>query len=150
MNNEPVKVKTPIETKIREVNKVLLVGEPTNITYDSFGGYTGYKPQYIIDSMNKVFGIGEWGFHEKNMEIVQMEKSQLAVANIEVFIKGIEYMPTAYGQSIVTRGAVGDAKKGAQTDAIKKGLSYFSIGNRAFHGLLPKPNRQATSNFPND
>ncbi len=39
----------------------------------------------------------------------------------------------------MTRGAVGDARKGAQTDALKKGLSYFGIGNRAYHGLLENP-----------
>ena len=33
---------------------------------------------------------------------------------------------------------VGDAFKSAQTDAMKKALSHFSIGNRAYHGLLPK------------
>ena len=30
----------------------------------------------------------------------------------------------------------GDCKKSAQTDALKKALSYFSIGNKAYHGLL--------------
>ena len=80
------------------------------------------------------------GFEEVSSEIVshQTEKgtSSLAIAQVKVWIKTIEFMPVGYGQSRVTKGDIGDAKKGAQTDAIKKALSYFSIGNRAYHGLL--------------
>jgi len=131
---------TTTEEKIKAVNKVLHDGEPGNISYDSYSGYTGYKPQYLIDAMNAVFRIGQWGFEEIASEIVshQTEKgnSSLAIAQVKVWIKTIDFMPVGYGQSRVTKGDQGDAKKGAQTDAIKKALSYFSIGNRAYHGLL--------------
>ncbi len=87
-----------------------------------------------------VFKLGNWGFEEVTSEIVtnQTEKatSSLAIAHVKVWLKGIDFQPLGYGQSRVTRGDVGDSKKGAQTDAIKKALSYFSIGNRAYHGLL--------------
>ena len=90
--------------------------------------------------MNAVFKIGQWGFEVVSSEIVshQTEKgnSSLAIAQVKVWIKTIDFMPVGYGQSRVTKGDIGDAKKGAQTDAIKKALSYFSIGNRAYHGLL--------------
>ena len=80
------------------------------------------------------------GFEEVSSEIVshQTEKgtSSLAIAQVKVWIKTIDFTPVGYGQSRVTKGDIGDAKKGAQTDAIKKALSYFSIGNRAYHGLL--------------
>jgi len=129
-----------VEDKIRAVNKVLHDGEPGNISIDNYSGFTGYKPQFIVDAMNIVFKLGNWGFEEVASEIVthQAEKgnSSLAIAQVKVWIKGIEFMPVGYGQSRVTKGDVGDAKKGAQTDAIKKALSYFSIGNRAYHGLL--------------
>jgi recombination DNA repair RAD52 pathway protein len=62
----------------------------------------------------------------------------LAVAQVKVWLAGIDFHPCAWGQSRVTKGDIGDAKKGAQTDAIKKALSYFSIGNRAYYGLLQK------------
>jgi recombination DNA repair RAD52 pathway protein len=131
---------TTTEGKIKAVNTVLQAGEPGNISYDSYSGYTGYKPQYLIDAMNAVFKIGQWGFEEVASEIVthQTEKgsSSLAIAQVKVWIKTIDFMPVGYGQSRVTKGDTGDAKKGAQTDAIKKALSYFSIGNRAYHGLL--------------
>jgi hypothetical protein len=44
----------------------------------------------------------------------------------------------AWGQARVTKGDLGDARKGAQTDAIKKVLSSFSIGNRAYKSQLVK------------
>ncbi len=130
-----------VEEKIKAVNKILKDGEPVNVSNDTYSGFTGYKPQYIVDAMNAVFHIGGWGFEEISAEIVshQTEKgttSTLAIAQVKVSMKGVDFMPVGYGQSRVTKGDLGDAKKGAQTDAIKKALSYFSIGNRAYHGLL--------------
>ena len=131
---------TTTEQKIKAVNQLLHDGEPGNISVDGYSNRTGYKPQYLIDAMNAVFKIGQWGFEEVASEIVttQTEKgnSSLAIAQVKVWIKDIEFKPEAHGQSRVTKGDIGDAKKGAQTDAIKKALSYFSIGNRAYHGLL--------------
>ena len=129
-----------VEEKIRTGNKILHEGEPKNISIDNYSGYSGYRPQFIFDALNAVFKIGGWGFEEVASEIVthQTEKgnSSLAIAQVKVWLKGIDFQPSSYGQSRVTKGDVGDAKKGAQTDAIKKALSYFSIGNRAYHGLL--------------
>ena len=129
-----------IEEKIKAVNTILHDGEPGNISQDNYSGFTGYKPQFIVDAMNAVFKIGQWGFEEVTNELVtsQGEKgtATLAIGQVKVWLKDITFMPVGYGQSRVTRGDIGDAKKGAQTDAIKKALSYFSIGNRAYHGLL--------------
>lgn len=136
---QAVEAKT-IEEKIKAVNTILHDGEPKNVSIDNYSGFTGYKPQYIVDGMNAVFHIGGWGFEEVSTEIVshQTEKgtSTLAICQVKVWIKDISFQPVGWGQSRVTKGDVGDAKKGAQTDAIKKALSYFSIGNRAYHGLL--------------
>lgn len=128
-----------IEQKVKEVNEILIKGEPGNISNDTFSGFTGYKPQFIIDAMNAVFGIGGWGFDEIQTSLEGVNEKGtpiLAVGQVRVWIKSIEFMPVGWGQSRVTKGDIGDAKKGAQTDAIKKALSYFSIGNRAYHGLL--------------
>ena len=129
-----------IEEKIKAVNTILQDGEPANISMDNYSGFTGYKPQYILDAMNAVFHIGGWGFEEisSSLEGVNNEKGTpvLAVAQVKVWLKGVDFQPVGWGQSRITKGDIGDAKKGAQTDAIKKALSYFSIGNRAYHGLL--------------
>jgi len=129
-----------VQEKIKAVNRMLQEGEPGNISVDNYSHFTGYKPQFIVDAMNVVFGIGGWGFEELSAEVLtsQTEKgtASLAVAQVKAWLKDVACTPVGWGQSRVTKGDVGDAKKGAQTDAIKKALSYFSIGNRAYHGLL--------------
>ena len=121
---------------IEIVNSLLFEGEPGNISEDTYNHYTGYKPQAVIDAMNQGFGIGQWGFKELSSEISGDEKATLAVSQVEVWLAGIDFRPSGWGQARVTKGDLGDARKGAQTDAIKKSLSYFSIGNRAYQGLL--------------
>src|SRR6266702_8097080 len=121
--------------QIKAVNQILRAGEPGNISVDEHSGYIGYRPQSIIDAMNEVFW-GAWGFVELSSEIVPGDKGALAIAQVQVWLKDIDFRPPAWGQNRITKGDVGDAKKGAQTDAIKKALSYFSIGNRAYLGLL--------------
>lgn len=129
-----------IKSKVQATNKMLLEGEPNNISVDDHSGYTGYKPQYVADAMNCCFGFGGWGFEEISSEMIttQGEKgpSMLIVSQVKVWLSGIEFQPAAWGQARVTRGDIGDAKKGAQTDAIKKALSYLSIGARAYKGQL--------------
>lgn len=133
----------PMNPKIQRVNEILLRGEPDNISVDDHASstYTGYKPQSVVDAMNEVFW-GEWGFVELSNEIHPGEKGGIAVAKVEVWVEGNKFHPTGWGQNRVTRGDIGDAQKGAQTDAIKKALSYYSIGNRAYHGLLPNNKEQ--------
>lgn len=126
-----------LNDKIQKVNKMLKEGEPDNVSVDNFSKYSGYKPQYIIDCLNFVLGIGKWGFKEISNEIVTGQAdSQLAICQIKVWIDSKDNALVGWGQSRVTRGDIGDAKKGAQTDALKKALSYFSVGNRAYHGVL--------------
>ncbi len=135
--------------QIKAVNQILRAGEPGNISVDEHSGYIGYRPQSIIDAMNEVFW-GAWGFVELSSEIVPGDKGALAIAQVQVWLKDIDFRPPAWGQNRVTRGDVGDAKKGAQTDAIKKALSYFSIGNRAYLGELQpaQPRIQQNGNKP--
>jgi len=140
LTKQPANDAKTVEEKIKAVNKILEEGEPGNISVDSYSGYSGYKPQFIVDAMNAVFGIGGWGFEEISSEIVtnQTEKgtASLAIAQVKVWLKGIEFQPTGWGQGRVTKGDVGDSKKASATDALKKALSYFSIANRAYHGFL--------------
>ena len=129
---------------VERVNKLLMAGEPGNISVDTYNDYIGYKPQAIVDAMNEVFW-GKWGFAEISSELVDGDKGQLAVCQVSTFLVDNDFHPVGWGQNRVTKGDVGDAKKGAQTDAIKKALSYFSIGNRAYNGLLEKPGSRPTT-----
>jgi hypothetical protein len=125
--------------KVQQVNKLLLAGEPGNITTDDHAKYasTGYKPQAIVDAMNEIFW-NAWGFEELNSELIMSKDGvpTLAVCQVSVRLKDVEFQPVGWGQARIVSGDIGDAKKGAQTDAIKKALSYFSLGSRAYHGLL--------------
>ncbi len=123
---------TTIASQVAAVNALLEAGEPGNISIDTFSGYVGYRPQAVVDTMNEAFGYGGWGFEELESTI----EEGLAIAKVKVWLKGVDFQPAAWGQSRITKGDRGDARKGAQTDALKKALSYFSIGNRAYHGLL--------------
>ncbi len=123
---------TDTRSLVAAVNKQLLAGEPENISIDTFNGYAGYKPQCVIDAMNEAFDIGGWGFDELDSWI----EDGIALCKVRVWIEGCAFQPTSYGQARVTKGDIGDARKGAQTDSIKKALSYFSIGSRAYRGEL--------------
>lgn len=127
-----------LEALVQEVNKILKDGEPSNITADKSRGFemTGYSPQYVVDAMNKVFGLDGWGFEDIYNKVADKE----AVAHVKVWLKLDEVRVverTAYGsKKLLEKTSYGDAKKSAQTDGLKKALSYFSIGNRAYHGKL--------------
>jgi recombination DNA repair RAD52 pathway protein len=128
-----------LENKVKEVNEILKAGEPDNITADKSRGFqmTGYSPQYVVDAMNKVFGLEGWGFEDIYNKIDKNGKE--AVAHVRVWLKTEDgaVERTAYGSKVMfEKTSYGDAKKSAQTDALKKALSYFSIGNRAYHGKL--------------
>lgn len=136
---------TQLFEKVKKVNNILTAGEPTNVSVDTYGGYTGYKPQNIIDAMNEVFGIGSWGIEEVEQKLT--DKKDLIISKSEVWLMDGEKKISmkTWGQSRVTKGDMGDAMKGAQTDAMKKGLSLFSIGNRAYLGLLDVNKKPETS-----
>lgn len=123
--------------KVKEVNETLKAGEANgNFTADH-KGYTGYKPQYVIDAVNSQF-CGEW-----DMEIV--DKSTYPTKNKkgeEVKNAFVTIRLTLNNRKIESLAShpilddVGDAFKSAQTDAMKKAFAHFSIGNRSYHGLL--------------
>lgn len=132
---------TDILEKIQRVNKRLLDGEPGNISENKYSSYasSGYRGQALIDAMNCEF-LGAWGFEELSCELAYDENGKpiMALAHVKVWIAGIHSEFPAHGQCNIRNGDIGDAQKGAVTDALKKGLAYFSVGNRAFHGLLQK------------
>jgi hypothetical protein len=124
--------------KIKIINEKLKKGEPNNCSTDH-KGYSGYKPQYVIDAVNASL-LGNWslklnstdtyisGRKDKNgKEIVEA----FAHVTLTIFDRSID----AVASHPITDD-YGDAIKSAQTDAMKKAFAHFSIGNRAYHGLL--------------
>lgn len=123
--------------KVQAVNEVLLSGEKNeNFTADH-KGYTGYKPQYVIDAVNTQF-CGDWSleivdkstYPTKNKKGEEV-KNAFVTVRLKINDKTIDSLA-----SHPILDDVGDAFKSAQTDAMKKAFAHFSIGNRAYHGLL--------------
>jgi hypothetical protein len=103
----------------------------------------GYKPQYLFDAVNKVFGVQNWHYKLREIEVIPHTddgKSGQVIAKLQLFMRAKEddefCARTQYGQSIIVHGNVGDATKGSITDALGKGFSLFSIGSKAYRGEL--------------
>lgn len=129
-----------------------------NETLDSFGEvafqdmnigpkkFRGYKPQFVIDAMNKAFGSGGWKHEVVATEIQKLPKrdggeSTSILALVKVLIIGddgttlFETGVQAGGADVIGTG-LGNAVKSAITDGIGKALSLLSVGNKAYRGEL--------------
>ena len=103
----------------------------------------GYRPQYVFDSVNEVLGPENWRYELTREEIFDNQ----AVAEVRLFVKNSgEWLckGSHKGQMQIIKGNVGDAQKGAITDAIQKCMSLLSIGSDAYKGLLKHVGRQET------
>ena len=95
----------------------------------------GYRPQYVFDSVNDVLGPENWRYELTREEIFENQ----AVAEVRLFVRvdGDWLCKGSHkGQMQIVKGNVGDAQKGAITDAIQKCMSLLSIGSDAYKGLL--------------
>lgn len=95
----------------------------------------GYRPQYVFDSINEFLGPENWKYELIKEEIFDNQ----AVAEVKLFLKvDGEWLckGSQKGQMQIVKGNVGDAQKGAITDAIQKCMSLLSIGSDAYKGLL--------------
>lgn len=95
----------------------------------------GYRPQYIFDSVNEFLGPENWRYELSKEEIFDTQ----AVAEVKLFLKvDGEWLckGSQKGQMQIVKGNVGDAQKGAITDAIQKCMSLLSIGSDSYKGLL--------------
>ena len=110
----------------------------------------GYRPQYVFDSVNEVLGPENWRYELTREEIFENQ----AVAEVRLFVRvdGDWLCKGSHkGQMQIVKGNVGDAQKGAITDAIQKCMSLLSIGSDAYKGLLKhvfQPSNRPPSNPP--
>ena len=124
--------------KIHEINELIRsFGRPAVQKID-FGGQIryGYKPQYVFDAVNQIIGPENWRYELIKEEIFENQ----AVAEVTLFLKtdADEWLckGSHKGQMNIVKGNVGDAEKGAITDALQKCLSLCSIGQDSYRGLL--------------
>ncbi len=133
--------------KVNQVNSILASLGKSIIQERRIGGQMvlyGYKPQYLFDAVNEVFGAQNWRYELYDTEIIWFsdnEDSGQVIARVEVFMRENEDQEffshgVQYGQSNIVHKNIGDATKGAITDAIGKGFSLFSIGSQAYRGEL--------------
>ena len=80
------------------------------------------NPVYVIERLNNVFGIGGWYFDTN----VIREEGKMIVVKGELSIPEYYIRISTYGGNDNTD--LGDAYKGAQTDALTKAASYLGIG----------------------
>ena len=95
----------------------------------------GYKPQYVFDAVNNVLLPENWRYEVVSKEIYDNQ----VVAEVKLFLRvGEEWFckGSQTGQMQIIKKNVGDAMKGAITDALQKCLSLLSIGSDAYKGLL--------------
>jgi len=95
----------------------------------------GYKPQYVFDAINELLFPENWRYEVLTKEIYDTQ----AVVEVKLFIRysGEWFCKGSHvGQMNIVKGNVGDAYKGAITDAIQKNFSLLSIAQDAYRGLL--------------
>jgi len=95
----------------------------------------GYKPQYVFDTINNVLLPENWRYEVVSKEIFDVQ----AVIEVKLFIRiNDEWLckGSQTGQMQIIKKNVGDAYKGAITDALQKCFSLLSIGSDSYKGLL--------------
>ena len=95
----------------------------------------GYKPQYVFDAVNSVLLPENWRYEVVSKEIYDNQ----VVAEVKLFLRvEDEWLckGSQTGQMQIIKKNVGDAYKGAITDALQKCFSLLSIGSDAYRGLL--------------
>ena len=91
---------------------------------------TSIKGIYVTERFNEVFGVGGW---RVKVEFVERKEDAVVVKVIfEVPDKGIYY--ECYGGN--NNKDLGDAYKGATTDALTKIGSYLGVGLEVFKGKV--------------
>jgi len=98
------------------------------------------KAIYVVERFNEVFGIGQW--RTKVEHITAQEKMVVVKLIFEVPSEDIYY--ESYGGN--DNADLGDAYKGATTDAMTKIGSFLGVGMDVFKGKATKKGEFIQSN----
>lgn len=91
------------------------------------------KAIYVVERLNDVFGLGNWSIHNEFVERVDKMVVIKAILEVPMYSIKIE----SYGGN--NNEDLGDAYKGACTDALTKIGSYLYVAMDVFKGLAEKP-----------
>lgn len=106
--------------------------------------FSGYKPAWIVERLNDVFGVGGWNYRVVNQGNIE---NQVWVLGELLVVDGeTKTFYQNFGQGEFSKTmSVGDAFKSAGTDAMGKCASYFGIGEKAYKGLETRKPIAATA-----
>lgn len=94
------------------------------------------KPIYITDRLNEVFGIGQWQTRTENISVnangMVINKTTLTIPEYNIYYEC--FGGNDNGGSGSKGNDLGDAFKGATTDALNKMASYLGIGIDVYRG----------------
>ena len=96
------------------------------------------KAIYVIERFNEVFGVGKWS---QKVEETSVDKaSGMVVVKVIFEVPSLEIYYESFGGNdnggaLSKNFDLGDAYKGATTDAITKIGSYLGVGMNVFKGL---------------
>jgi hypothetical protein len=104
---------------------------------DSSRGFnlTSIKAQYVVERLNEVCGIDGW---ELTGDYKEVEGGVLFIGHLIVNDGHRGHKQEAIGFAQFKKN-VGDAYKGAKTDALSKSASLFGLGNEVFKGNVAPP-----------
>jgi hypothetical protein len=107
------------------------------------------KPIYITDRMNEVFGIGQWQTKTENVLVndngTVVNKTTLIIKEYDIYYEC--FGGNDNGGSGSKGFDLGDAFKGATTDALNKIASYLGIGIDVYRG---KQSHNTTTLYTNN
>lgn len=96
------------------------------------------KSIYVTERLNEVFGVGSWRVEVDKVD--QANKMVVVKVRLTIPAYGIDY--ECYGGN--DNSDLGDAYKGATTDALTKIASWLGIGQEVFKGEAGKVLQRAT------
>lgn len=106
---------------------------------------TGYKYQFVINRLNEVLGIGNWGYEievvkEEVMLVKERNMYSISVdAKVWLIIDEKETPKLRMSGGHKSR-TYADAKKGAITNSLKKGFALFGVGKQAYEITIDDDN----------
>ena len=122
---------------------------------------TSIKPQYIIERLNEVVGLGNWqhgatlansaGYQEVDAGVFYF--GTLHVRDGETFTQqhSVGFCARHIDRAKKFEKNMGDMYKAAKTDSLSKAASLFGIGNSVFKGLVDaKPKSSVKSSTGGD
>lgn len=108
------------------------------------------KPIYVTDRLNEVFGIGGWKLHTEN---ILVNDNGTVVNKVTFIVPKYDIYYECFGGNDnggqASKGFdLGDAYKGATTDALTKICSYLGIGIDVFKGKQSSKPSPAPTSIP--